>query len=68
MLYKVNTQKNPFYCYTLIMKNYKLKFKKNVIYNEILRYKSNKPCWEQKMMMKIIKKDLNKWGNIVFTG
>ena len=28
------------------MKNYKLKFKKNVIYNEILRYKSNKPCWE----------------------
>ena len=46
MLYKVKTQKNPFYCYTLIMKNYKLKFKKNVIYNEILRYKSNKPCWE----------------------
>ena len=46
MLYKVNTQKNPFYCYTLIMKNYKLKFKKNVIYNEILRYKSNKPRWE----------------------
>lgn len=25
------------------MYNYKVKFKKNAIYNEILRYKSNKP-------------------------
>lgn len=68
---------NKLYFYMLSMNNCVLHFKKTIIYNEsrsdkILWYKSNKTwaisvCWNYKMLMKEIKKDLNKWKYPVFT-
>ena len=47
------------------MNNYKPKFKKNTIYNEILRYKSNKSrtravCWKVENAEEAITEDLSK--------
>lgn len=47
------------------MSNYKLKYFKNTIYYEILRYEANKSCVgpacrKEKMLMKAVKDDLKK--------